>query len=222
MVNHDGYLWKDPTADGIKTGWTRPAGHCFVGSATRKGMRFITVVMASNHWQLDNQNLLDWAYQNFTKVNPIEAGDTVGTVKVENGSLPEIPVEAKTEAYVLSRIGQNDESAQFLDVHSVKAPVDKGAVVGRLVLVDSDGFEQKIPVVAGSEVELAPTVAIVQASTSPKGSALFFGSALFLGAYWMRGRGKKVKVSGTRTAAPDGAEEELRQPATIGETGGAG
>jgi D-alanyl-D-alanine carboxypeptidase (penicillin-binding protein 5/6) len=47
MVNHNKILLHDPTCDGIKTGWTVPAGHCFVGSAYRNGWRVITVVMRS-------------------------------------------------------------------------------------------------------------------------------------------------------------------------------
>ena len=65
MVSHNKWLKKDATADGIKTGWTVPAGHCYVGSATRRGFRLITVVMHSDHWQEDHKKMLHWAYSTF-------------------------------------------------------------------------------------------------------------------------------------------------------------
>ena len=65
MLSRNKWLKKDPSADGIKTGWTIPAGHCYVGSATRHGFRVITVVMHSEHWEADHKKLLHWAYANF-------------------------------------------------------------------------------------------------------------------------------------------------------------
>jgi D-alanyl-D-alanine carboxypeptidase (penicillin-binding protein 5/6) len=72
MVSKNKWLRKDPSADGIKTGWTIPAGHCYVGSATRHGFRVITVVLHSEHWQEDHQKMLRWAFDNFDRdfVNP--------------------------------------------------------------------------------------------------------------------------------------------------------
>jgi D-alanyl-D-alanine carboxypeptidase (penicillin-binding protein 5/6) len=74
MVNHDKYLLKDPSADGIKTGYTVPAGHCFVGSCSRNGFHVITVVMKSDHWQLDHQALLHWAFGKFQLKDRFSAG----------------------------------------------------------------------------------------------------------------------------------------------------
>ena len=34
-----------PGGNGVKTGWTTPAGRCFVGSATRGGQQLISVVL---------------------------------------------------------------------------------------------------------------------------------------------------------------------------------
>src|SRR5947209_8040193 len=64
LTNHNKYLEMDSTADGIKTGWTRPAGHCYVGSATRNGYRVITVLLHSADWKQDHPKMLDWAFAN--------------------------------------------------------------------------------------------------------------------------------------------------------------
>ena len=47
-----------PEITGVKTGWTREAGHCFVGAATIHGRHYITVVLNSADWQADTLALL--------------------------------------------------------------------------------------------------------------------------------------------------------------------
>ena len=42
--NRNNLLWKDDSADGIKTGHTSSAGYCLIGSAKRNDMRLIAVV----------------------------------------------------------------------------------------------------------------------------------------------------------------------------------
>lgn len=74
MVNRDKLLRTDPTEDGIKTGWTVPAGHCFVGSATRNGYRIITVVLKSNDWKKETGQMLNWAFDTHSLV-PIASAE---------------------------------------------------------------------------------------------------------------------------------------------------
>jgi D-alanyl-D-alanine carboxypeptidase len=68
MVSKNRLIRKDKTIDGIKTGWTVPAGHCYVGSAFRNGFRLITVVLKSSNWQADEEELVGWGYEHFEPV----------------------------------------------------------------------------------------------------------------------------------------------------------
>jgi serine-type D-Ala-D-Ala carboxypeptidase (penicillin-binding protein 5/6) len=45
--NRNRLLWRDPSVDGLKTGHTSSAGYCLVTSASRDGMRLISVVMGT-------------------------------------------------------------------------------------------------------------------------------------------------------------------------------
>src|SRR5690606_17588248 len=58
VVNRNKMLKHDSTTDGIKTGYTRQAGHCFVGSATRNGRQLIAVVLKSEDWSKDYSALI--------------------------------------------------------------------------------------------------------------------------------------------------------------------
>ena len=45
--NRNQLLWRDDMFDGVKTGYTKSAGHCLVGSAVKDGMRLVAVVLGS-------------------------------------------------------------------------------------------------------------------------------------------------------------------------------
>src|SRR5690554_7209715 len=46
--NRNRLLWRDPTVDGLKTGWTTEAGYGLVASAKRDDMRLVSVVMGTS------------------------------------------------------------------------------------------------------------------------------------------------------------------------------
>ncbi len=200
MINHDKWLKKDPTADGVKTGFTVPAGHCFVGSATRNGFRVITVVMKSDHWQQDHQELLNWAFNSFEKKRKITSGSIVGTLKIPGSNLKPISVAIAQEAYTLGEIGKGDVDYRATVVASpnLKAPIRKGERVGELVLKDSDGWLQKIPVVANSDVKAASVMQMVPGNST---SSFIFGGALFVGVVIVQGRKRRrIKYYGRTTS----------------------
>lgn len=70
VVNIDGIIWRDPTAIGLKTGWTTPAGACLVFAATRPvDGHMVTLVGVLLHGGLftteynDAEGLLNWGFK---------------------------------------------------------------------------------------------------------------------------------------------------------------
>ncbi len=62
LTNENALLWTVPGMEGVKAGWTREAGFCFVGAASRNGLRLITVVLNSPDWQRDTVSLLKYGF----------------------------------------------------------------------------------------------------------------------------------------------------------------
>ena len=62
--NHNKLLRTYPGADGVKTGWTTRARHCYVASARRNGIRLIAVVLASSDPYGDARRMLDFGFAN--------------------------------------------------------------------------------------------------------------------------------------------------------------
>ena len=194
LKSHNKWLYKDPSADGIKTGYTRPAGHCYVGSATRNGFRVITAILNSDKWQEDHKQMLDWAFAKFEKKHEIKAGQVVGSIAVKGGSVAEVEVSAQADLYAVGRKGEEDVELTFT-VSELAAPIKQGDVVGEMVLRDKDGFEQRVPVLAQESVAMTPIAAVAKTANT-NGLAVALGSLMFLGAYMARGRrtmGKAVR-----------------------------
>src|SRR5580658_3460829 len=59
IANHNGLLGRYPGADGMKTGFTCPAGFNVVASANHNGRRLIVVVLGSPSTRLRNQEAAD-------------------------------------------------------------------------------------------------------------------------------------------------------------------
>lgn len=52
-------------ADGVKTGYTKKAGRCFVGSATKDGMQLVCVVLNCGPMFEETQSLLQYGFCNY-------------------------------------------------------------------------------------------------------------------------------------------------------------
>lgn len=156
LRNQNRLLELYPGGDGIKTGWTTPAGRCFVGSATRDGWQLISVVLnAPSMWE-DAMFLLDYGFLHY-RHHPLVGqhsyicqvpllGGVKENLKVNAAagySLPLKPDEEKLVTYTFNL----DENLQ--------APVKKGQVVGSLEISLREERVGVVMLLAGEDVEKA-------------------------------------------------------------------
>ncbi len=66
LVNKNKLLNSLDGADGVKTGYTKKAGRCFVGSATRNGMQVVAVVLNCGPMFEETASMLDAAFANYS------------------------------------------------------------------------------------------------------------------------------------------------------------
>lgn len=197
MVNHNKRLPKDPSCEGIKTGWTVPAGRCFVGSTSRDGWRAITVVLKAKDWQADTTKLTDWVYGRYEKRDQVEPDQVLAEPSVTNGQIPTVAVVPQREAYNLVPKGTpTDASSHEVRLDPVTAPVVKGQQLGELVLRDQDGFEQRIPLVANNDVAANPSP--LSAATRRGGNGLWLGAAMLGGVMYLRGKTRRRVLRAVR------------------------
>lgn len=126
--------------DGLKTGHTSEAGYCFTGTASRNGMRLISVVMGATSEAnrfVETRKLLDYGFNQFEMKQVVKEGHSYKefpTVHVIDGVTLNQEVVTKSALNILVKKGSSLGSLKpdFVVVEEAKrtAPVDKGAVIG--------------------------------------------------------------------------------------------
>ena len=84
LVNKNKLLSNFTDADGVKTGFTKKAGRCFVGSATRNGMQVVVVVLNCGPMFEETASMLDAAFENYHLETVIPQNKVCGS-RVEHG-----------------------------------------------------------------------------------------------------------------------------------------
>jgi D-alanyl-D-alanine carboxypeptidase (penicillin-binding protein 5/6) len=140
--NRNALLWRDPSVDGMKTGYTEAAGYCLVTSASRDGMRLIAVVLGAPTPRARNdgaQKLLDYGFANFETVKLYSAGEELDNARVWGGEREYAGLGLTEDIYVTIPRGGYSKLAASMDVLAeLAAPLLSGTRVGE-VKISFDG-----------------------------------------------------------------------------------
>ena len=144
-------------ADGLKTGFTRAAGHCLSATATRNNMRLISVVLGgsdSNSRFAQSRKLLDHGFANYESKKVNEKGGEVREVVIKKGiESMAMAVYADDLNLLLSKGNKDKVKREIRVLKSIAAPVKKGQRIGE-VIYKVDGNEiGRIDLVCDREVE---------------------------------------------------------------------
>ena len=154
--NRNRLLWRDPTVDGVKTGYTQNAGYCLVASAKRDQMRLISVVMGSKGPEARAQaslELLNYGFRFYESHRLYAAAKPVENLRVWMGDLQDLPVGPARDVVATIPRGRYQELSARLDkAPDLTAPIARGARVGDIV-VNFKGEELvRVPLVALQDV----------------------------------------------------------------------
>jgi D-alanyl-D-alanine carboxypeptidase (penicillin-binding protein 5/6) len=134
--NRNQLLWRDPTVDGMKTGYTDGAGYCMVSSAVREGMRLIAVVMGGKTPKIRNdaaQALLNYGFGNYETHRLYTAGEALSSARVWGGQPDVAPLGLDHDLFVTIPRGRYDALAASMNVTTqLVAPLALGAPVGEV------------------------------------------------------------------------------------------
>ncbi|WP_445371099.1 D-alanyl-D-alanine carboxypeptidase family protein [Methylomonas sp. HW2-6] len=134
--NRNLLLWRDPSVDGLKTGFTDDAGYCMVASAKREDMRLISVVMgtaSANARSNESQSLLNYGFRFFETHRLYEGGKALAETRIRKGVTSKLAVGLAEDLYVTApRKHFNELKAETQIDKGVFAPLNKGDTVGSL------------------------------------------------------------------------------------------
>lgn len=166
--NRNLLLGRDPTVDGMKTGYTDAAGYCLVASAVRDlpngKRRLVSVVLGTASREAraaESQKLLNWGFQAWDAVRLFEAGKPIVTVPVWKGKLPEAQLGAPGALFVTVPKGEGDKlKTQIERTDPLLAPLAQGQKVGQIKVTTAGGTPVvTVPLVVMQPVELSGIVA---------------------------------------------------------------
>jgi len=162
--NRNMLLGRDPSIDGMKTGYTDAAGYCLVASAVRDTpvgkRRLVSVVMGTASREArasESQKLLNWGWTAWDAVRLFEAGKVVATVPVWKGKQPEAKLGAPGALFVSVPKGEGDKLKTSIErTDPLVAPLTQGQRVGTVKITTAGGSKiADVPLVVLEPVELA-------------------------------------------------------------------
>ena len=190
-----GLVYEYQGVDGLKTGTTNFAGHCFTGTAERNGTRLIAVVMkavdangqGSYEARFDaTAKLFNYGFSQFSKQEILPGNYTFKdqkTVKVTKGKEDKVSIAVKEPISFMIKSSDKDlyKPTLVLDKKSLEADVKKDTVVGKVVIERTEGTDYGF--IDGKDIssDVVTTEAVERAS----GISLFFqGVGNFFGNLW--------------------------------------
>ena len=166
--NRNLLLRRDPTVDGMKTGYTEAAGYCLVASAARdypnlgpgNKRRLLSVVLGAGSREAranESQKLLNWGYQTFDPVRLFEAGKPIATPEVWKGKERSAKLGSDAAVVIAVPRGEADKLKTTVErTEPLVAPLAKGQRVGTLKVTTAAGAPvAEVPLVVLEAVEQA-------------------------------------------------------------------
>ena len=161
--NRNMLLGRDPSVDGMKTGYTEAAGYCLVASAVRDfpngRRRLLSVVLGANSREArasESQKLLNWGYTAWDAVRLFDVDKPAATVPVWKGAQPSVNLGAAGALLVAVPKGQGDKLKTEIErTDPLVAPLAKGQRVGSIKVSSGGVVVATVPLVVQTPVEQA-------------------------------------------------------------------
>ena len=142
QLNRNKLLWRDDSSDGVKTGHTKAAGYCLVGSAKRGDMRLITVVAGSdsdNNRFLASQRLLEYGFRFFATQKVLNANQEYKKINIWGGVEKTLGLGVLEDVSItLPRTSFKDLTVNYNYSNNIQAPIEVGQKIGTLEIISND------------------------------------------------------------------------------------
>ena len=159
QANRDPLLGRVAGADGLKTGHTDEAGYGFTGSAEQNGRRLVMVIAGLPTYggrAEESVKFMNWGFGAWQAKPLVAQGRQVATAEVQMGSASSVGLVAPKPLTVALPSGAAPPLATRVVYEGpVKAPIKAGDHIADLVVTSPGLPEQRLPLVAASDVGTA-------------------------------------------------------------------
>lgn len=135
LINKNRFLQMLDGANGVKTGYTKKAGRCFVGSSTRQedGMQLVCVVLNCVPMFQECKAVMELAMQNYSMHNLIDENGYQASINIKNSSaLTDMAQSNKSFSYPLTKAEEDKIEMTDTLQKIYDAPIQKGEKLGEV------------------------------------------------------------------------------------------
>ncbi|MDX6691180.1 MAG: hypothetical protein QOG15_2637 [Solirubrobacteraceae bacterium] len=155
VTNRNALVRRFPFVNGVKTGHTRQAGYVLVGSATRRGVTVVSVVMGEPSERARDQDsiaLLRYGLRSYDAKALLPEGRTVGKIKLKFRGGEHVDVVAGASVNRVVRVGQKASVKIQGLPDEIDGPLPRGSKVGTAVVSLGGKVLKRVPVVTARPV----------------------------------------------------------------------
>jgi D-alanyl-D-alanine carboxypeptidase (penicillin-binding protein 5/6) len=169
-TNRNLLLFRDPSVDGLKTGYTDAAGYCMIATAKREfssgaggsvvlSRRLLSVVLGADSESSranESQKLLNWGYMAFEPVKLFEANQAVVNSNVWKGTASTVKAGSPQAIVVAVLAGTGGKlTTKVVRTDPLIAPLAKGQQIATLQVLSADKVVAEAPLLALDAVDQA-------------------------------------------------------------------
>ena len=157
--NRNTLLRKDPSVDGLKTGFIAEAGYHLLATAKRDERRLVAVVMGAKNRAIRAEEalkLLNYGYRHFAFVSLFTKGQVLYDLPVWKGQSNDLHIIPGEEGMiVVPAEAKNKLEYEKIVPAYVVAPIEKNQEIGKYVVKVGTNVIRSIPLVAETDVPKA-------------------------------------------------------------------
>ncbi len=150
--------------DGLKTGYTDTAGYCLTATIEKDGMRLISVVMGepeATTRSSETTGLINYGFSMYSLEKMLTTSSNLCNAKVYQGENEYVTLQPLKDVSILNNKNKEKRNVTYtLDIKTIKAPVKKGEIVGKLNVIENGKTIDKIDVTVKENVKKATLIKI--------------------------------------------------------------
>lgn len=148
--------------DGLKTGYTDTARYCLTATIEKDGMRLISVVMGepeATTRSSETTGLINYGFSMYSLEKMLTTSSNLGNAKVYQGENEYVTLQPLKDVSILNNKNKEKRNVTYtLDIKTIKAPVKKGEIVGKLNVIENGKTIDKIDVTVKENVKKATLI----------------------------------------------------------------
>lgn len=134
LVNHNKLVRFFKGCDGLKTGYTKEAKYCISATATRNGVRMLTVIMGAPTFKIRNRDasiLLNHGFSKFESKKVLSKDEEISKVYMGENTDKYFIAKAKDNLNIILEKGQNGKIENKINIKEIKNKYNSGDIVGK-------------------------------------------------------------------------------------------